>query len=399
MALSQGIKPTQDTSLLSFGPPSFVQTSDNVIQSVVNILKNQGALELFDGGTIFFGGSMRSVNFEDLAHWLLSQTILFSPQEAVNRLERFLQLEAIPILRVLGICGVNLKGEIQLDDDIKLVPFSKVPNSATKEWIVNPQKSWFFRSPNQAIPTAALTVSIPVKPKMANSFLGRLIQDLEIQKNNQLHEMLHCLTLVGPSAPVPICVYDHVPEWIPFASQLQGMGSYFHEIDPVSDSILPTIDSTEAASIVKSYLELSRSTRDKLRLPIERLNLAMRRRNDADSAIELGIALEALLVHDRDGNTPLSFLICLRGSLLLGGTSSERQDNYNLLNAVYALRNKAAHTGNVDETSKIGKGDNKKSLQTNYLIQDGIELCANLIKRIIQRGCFPDWQSLILNIE
>ena len=133
----------------------------------------------------------------------------------------------------------------------------------------------------------------------------------------KLHNIVHCLTLVGPCAPIAICQHYQVPEWIPLASVGFGWGSYLYELDPniaASDKAFPVFDEIEARNVVHQYLHLDDEVRQRLHLPIERLNRAIRRRDNADKATELRIALESLLTVDRDHDTPIAFLIRVRGS-------------------------------------------------------------------------------------
>lgn len=101
-------------------------------------------------------------------------------------------------------------------------------------------------------------------------------------------------------------------------------------------------------------------------------------------------ALEALLTADQDDKTaPIRFLVGLRGSLLLGGSRVEKRQHCMFLRHLYGLCSTAVHTGQL--TTKY-----KKLGFTTYALQDGIELCARLIKKMMVAGSIPDWDDLQL---
>ena len=54
-----------------------------------------------------------------------------------------------------------------------------------------------------------------------------------------------------------------------------------------------------APKLFETFRSLSAETKDALRLPLQRLSMAMRRLSNVDSAIDLGIALEALFLNDQ----------------------------------------------------------------------------------------------------
>lgn len=388
---------TKEIRLLTFSAsPAFVQTSDDVLSRVEEVLRSQGVLEFFNGGAIFLGSYAIRTQVQTLAHWLLAQSLKFSPDEAVNRLHRFVELDATPVELVIGIRGINVKSEVDLGEGIKLLPFAQIPNSPTKQMLENPDQSSFSRPFSQGVPTSALVQAASIKPKMASDFLENPISNLDKQSLEKLRDTLHCLTLVGPCAPIALCEYYQTPEWIPLLYQGGGMSSPVHEIDPdvtIPDQVLPSLDVSEARKVIQGYLGLRKELKQKIHLPIERINRAMRRQSNVDKAIELRIALESILTADRDKDAPISFLIRLRGSLLLGGSPDERRRHFEFFRELYNLCSSAVHNGKLDDKVK------KLKLPTTYVIQDGIELCANLIKRIIEQGHFPNWDDMALGIE
>jgi ribosomal protein S18 len=115
------------------------------------------------------------------------------------------------------------------------------------------------------------------------------------------------------------------------------------------------------------------------------------------AAIEFGISAEALLTQDRDANAPISFILRARGTLLLGGTSDERKDNYRTLRDLYDLRSTVAHEGSIVDvgTSPLSASAREKLQQAIKKARLSEQVCTDLITAIIRRGNFPDWDQLM----
>ena len=103
-----------------------------------------------------------------------------------------------------------------------------------------------------------------------------------------------------------------------------------------------------------------------------------------DKAIDLGIALEVMLLHEM--NDPergeLRYRSAVRGAHFLGGDSSERLSNFNWLKKVYDLRSKAVHLGHISGNAN-----------DTEVLQKGAILCSRIAMKIIEMGRFPIWEE------
>jgi hypothetical protein len=104
------------------------------------------------------------------------------------------------------------------------------------------------------------------------------------------------------------------------------------------------INATAAQELARAFFAIDRKRRhDRLRIPLDRLDRANRIRDHADTAIDLGIALEALLLHKSDRGE-LSFRLSLRGAWLAGKNEKDRADLLVLLRKAYDLRGRTPLT-------------------------------------------------------
>jgi hypothetical protein len=111
----------------------------------------------------------------------------------------------------------------------------------------------------------------------------------------------------------------------------------------------------------------------------------MRRHSAGDVAVEISIALDALL-GDPEGE--LTWKVGLRAALLAGGKKPDRKVRRSIVSAIYALRSTVVHTGRVPPEQKT-KGLGK--LKVDDLSQRGLVVAAEIIRAAIMRGALPDW--------
>jgi hypothetical protein len=157
----------------------------------------------------------------------------------------------------------------------------------------------------------------------------------------------------------------------------------------------------EIEELAYRFQTLDPQMRKRLRTPLLRLNQSRRNLEHhtvEDAAIDLGIALEAMLAFDRDHNAPVSYLLRLRGALLLGGNASERKQNLRALRDVYDLRSRVVHGGMIADLRDIAELPQvRKDLDAaREQVKVGHAMCMEIAAKVIEAGGFPDWDSLLL---
>ena len=213
-------------------------------------------------------------------------------------------------------------------------------------------------------------------------------------------EVAQCLVLVDDS-PVSVILSWYQPDDTPLFGGAQGGGISALEHIYRFGVTAKDFDQDSVKSLLSNYFRLDKATRDWLRVPLTRLNSSMvqtRTNKVNDAAIDLGIAMEALLTKERDHDAPISYLLRLRGTLLLGGNPDIRRQNYYRIRELYTLRSKAAHGESIAEVIKVPLGSNrgKRNVSAPELLREGTSLCANMIRQIIQRGEIPDWEATVI---
>jgi hypothetical protein len=132
--------------------------------------------------------------------------------------------------------------------------------------------------------------------------------------------------------------------------------------------------------------------------PIEtsmaRLAAAWGGRNRESRAVDLGIALESMLMFEvgtggREPSTEIRYKLGLRAAWLAGNEFADRESVFRSVRQLYDLRSQAAHAGRVSVSSNNWQAVNEK-------IEAGIALTGQLIITLLSRGSWPDWNRLVL---
>ena len=151
----------------------------------------------------------------------------------------------------------------------------------------------------------------------------------------------------------------------------------------------------EAKCLYEILVNLDSGVGGKLQIPINRWIKSKAERNPVDKMIDLGIAFEALYL-PKGNIDQLAFQFRLRAAWHLGENKADRRELIDEFKAIYTLRSKAVHNGEVPKGIKIRKGE---SIPTSEFIPRAQDLCRQSIMKILEEGEFPDWNNLILGEE
>ena len=162
---------------------------------------------------------------------------------------------------------------------------------------------------------------------------------------------------------------------------------------PIGKSI--TIGRAEIDEAKRLYhvLETKPDLREKLRIPIDRWIKSKVGIDSVDKMIDLGIALEALYLSNISEPTELSFRLRLHAAWHLRENEKERKDLMKEFQEIYAWRSSVVHTGNLPNKKKKRPYTEE---EVAAFIQNAQDRCRESIKKIIEDGEFPKWDSLIL---
>jgi hypothetical protein len=364
-------------------PPPWSAIFDQ-LKALESALRTDPALKEFDGTEHQGIGLRGAPAYGALAMWLIERTLRTNKAQVFSDLEAYLGTETFPFTLHFALLGIRPSaGSLDLGSGTHagscdfggfLRPFRGSLGDG------NP---W----PARDIKMEAYTSGI-VPKKSDEGKQGRNPPTLQAAFD-RLTTARYCFGLIRPTyVPVAVTALE-VPENIPCYREWQ----YFKE-EPLPlwaakmGETPPTLSLTEASDVkalFSKYWSNWRQIDNKVRIPIQRLESALAQRsNHVDSAIDLGISLESLLLADE---AELSFRLSLYGAWLLGVDSATRKTIFDELRMLYTCRSKAVHNGKVDDVIK--------GYAVADLLPRGYEHAARLIRWTIEHGDRPDGDQYI----
>lgn len=347
------------------------------MDAYVEELRKIPGMARLDGAFVANGVGGISTDLQTIARTILARSISTgNVEETCRAFVEFLRTNKIRATAVLGVSGVSVVNEVKLGPDVivrrmeSLPPFYQRGAALCQPGAMPPSRS--------IVPTAITTdfdfgpvIYFPSERPASPSI--REAQD-------KVEEAMLLMSVLG--AYPNVRMFWVQPQDLLFSS---GLGAGW-QIG--AESLLQheaRLEEREACELGNAYFALDETVRTKyLRIPLDRLNRAGRERDPTDRAIDLGIALEALLLHEQKEGE-LSFRLAMRGAWLVGSSAKQREQAFNLLRSLYNLRSTAVHSGEFS-TKPNARND----------LRDGLSLCQRLIEIMIDKKCVVNWNSLVL---
>jgi hypothetical protein len=202
-----------------------------------------------------------------------------------------------------------------------------------------------------------------------------------------LLDVSRVLTLAGAGAPVAIGSVLSVGPEIPLADRGLGVSGWRSPGRPRGIHTFTKDETERTRELYAAFTRLDAKTRTHLRIPLDRLNRAKDRSSPTNSAIELGISLEALFLNDLESDRgELTIRLRIRAARFLGKDASERREIAELVRQLYSVRSIAVHTGKIDERKR------GKFATTADLLNAGYGLTGRALTKIIEDGREIGWE-------
>ena len=343
------------------------------------------------------GGFTMPLSGYELPHLLINGVIggHQSAESLIDEARSFAKSQTSTTDSYTPLAGVTVSEVVSLGDDIELLPWNDIPES--------PQKTGFSERPDlskRLFPKTPVFATSAIRIRSAEcQALFPSKEDAEIphkvaakeRSDRQIRALdaVHCITAVSTSV---VAALGH---WAQFGNKIANDISVVpFEIDGAPSEIAirvasyrpVALDGQPIAQLFQNFEGFEPTEKEVIRVGLDRLGLALRGGRIVDKAIDLGIALEVLLLHGIGGGRgELKFRSSIRGATFLGGARPERQKTLELLKAAYDLRSDAIHSG-VVKKGKLG-------LSPVQILEQAVNTCAAIARKLINLGSFPEWDS------
>jgi hypothetical protein len=236
---------------------------------------------------------------------------------------------------------------------------------------------------NPHVATAALRAHRRVTPKVVP------VPVLDTRWTEALRETLLVVAAATGTAMLPVASWVSAAPTTPLWSSSFGWTSWAHTF---AIRELTTTLGNEATIIAAVNAWEAFPEKLKLRVPLERLNRGLTG-SGVDCAIDIGIALEAILLSDLGPNDQISLAFRLRGAWLLGTDPVERESLVQRFNTIYSCRSDAVHRGKLRGKYPVGA---TRVPADEFVRSHARPLATKAVLKVIELGRIPDWRTLVL---
>ena len=386
-------------------------------------------------GRVFFSRTAittvesRNEDVDSILSFLLRVALLKGIKHAVHSFYNPNKKEWIPFQQMVLLNGLKVAHEVQLYDGVRLIP----PQPATEHFpdylpvsgipermneYANAFRSASIMSIDCSVRITLHKPSEPVDIELADPFraitadgkwkiLSAELGDFDdsFSYRDYFRHFYMLLSLVCNHAVEVAFEWDyHDASEVfvdPFGSKVIGSLEDLIEknrgLQPVTEQEIAT-----AKSLHGQFLRLDRDDREVLQMALSRWRTAKKHEkrqvhkaeNQVDQMIDLGIAFESIYLGG-DHRGKLSLTLRTRAAWFLGKNAEERESILREFKVIYDCRSRAVHSGRLDDFVKVGK----KPTPLDEFLAMAQNRCADSIKKIIERGGFPDWDKLITGNE
>jgi len=373
---------------------SIVRQAIDKIPYVVSLkhsLNRDPRVSALEGKMICNGSGASRFSLENLVMWWVWRANRVGVEVAKKNLEDFLVNEKIDINEVLWIYGAAPEEVLRLTGDVRLVPLKDMPDSREKKQAMDAQFGLF---PTSGIGFSAALVASRKVDKIYPSDL--VCCEFEKSFFKKFHEISFMLNIIGGICCAAGFQTGYVSDETPFGPFGGSGGSL-----PVYD-VLPKMGTSHVShesalhfsKLFEKFQNLPSNWKERVLSSSRRLAQAKSRIDLNDKALDLGIALEMVLLHSEHNKAELPGQLSnhfrLRGTWLAGNDYVERKQYFDSLGRIYSQRSQVAHNGILAPL----KGPEHNQLHEQ--IAEHIEVAEIIIQKLIISGPPVSWTNLVL---
>jgi hypothetical protein len=361
-------------------------------QELIIALTNDQRVNDLSGNLISKGNFAQIFDVKALAMWFIWCAKELGEEAAKGHLHDFLNSEKIEVISTLWVLGIDLDKPIELEGGYGIQPIKDMPNSSDKVLFLQGGFGEILRHTSQ--PVAAITKSCLVKKVLRKETRAEdkdKVQDFE-KSGKKLYDITMLLNLLNNVSCLPYYSTSYTNLGTPLGP-FGGRGGSSNLYDVIGSS-LTKISSQERVkinAIINSFESLDNPEKVRVARILNRLSQAKRRTQIEDKILDLGIALEMLLLHPNPNNAQLSLSFRLRGSWLIADSPEDRAVIYGKLKDIYNYRSEVAHSG------VLCNGNHTKINAVREAFPEYEIITEKICSKIIQNG-IPDWDKLVLNV-
>lgn len=291
-------------------------------QEVLAKLKADPRLSCLEGEMLSRGSGAGIFDVKNLAQWFLWHANNVGQELAVIDLELFLNSKEISVINSLWITGIEVDEEIEIEDGISLRPAKSMPDSREKEFFL--QNDFHSTGLQTLKPSCVIAknVKIPRITSKESSVFSPALGHVFWTSKKRFYDIALLLNVLPNVTCLPYYDTAHLEASTPVGPfGGTGGGTPIYDI-PAKQTVKLTQESVVLLrELLINFSLMNEKSRGRIKTAIHRLSQSKRRFQLEDQILDLGIAMEMLLLDNKPDQLALSFR--LRGSWLLSTNNTE----------------------------------------------------------------------------
>lgn len=360
--------------------------NDETGRTIIAALNAHPRVASLQGKMINYGSSCHRFDVHVLAMWFIWYANQHGRTQASQQLESFLDAEMIPLVNTLWVLGIEVDEPIVLENGLTIQPIETMPESQDKEFFLRIDAGGFVQSSPR--PRAAFTCVCYVNKTLEHEN-GKFVFDKNIPaKREQMTDVAMLLNALTDVSCLPYYVTIYSTDSMPFGPfSPTGGGSPFYDVLGHASAKLSGQNKADINGLIADFDRCDENKKKTMRLILSRISQAKRRGQLEDKFLDLGIALEMLLLSDNLKYEQLALSFRLRGAWLIGSSGEDRAKIFDQLRKMYDYRSQVAHGGAL-------KDKDQEKLRRSF--PEYQSLAERICRKILAEG-IPDWNKIVLN--
>jgi hypothetical protein len=323
-------------------------------QKCINIIKRVPEYEIFNNQTQWIGNSGRPFTLNHLLDWLLFRSRKTSSNNAVSELDFYSSNSNISVELVQLLKGSMSKKPFRFSNGVLYININTIyknPSILNNSRLAKKLSNISLETPSNNHNTGLFITEF--KHSVHHVKKGEKYEEKDSIPFEKLEDTRYCLSLI---LSIKDSLYSlgtsiYLPDNIP---QISYSGQAWHKSfskESMFCNEISDLDFEKADKLLIKFEQLDSVSKNKLRIPLERLNNFGSEEPLIDRAIELRICLESIFLND--GNKEqLRFRLALRAALFLGIDLVERKEIFKTIKTSYDITSTAVHSGKLPKKAK-----------------------------------------------
>lgn len=333
--------------------------------TLLELLGNIKDYSIFNNHLQYLGNSGSNTTIENLADWLINRSRFVGATKAISELDFYMTSKEVEVDYIEPILETISERDFEFVNGVKFLSASNLRNKLFANYIVAGWESSLIPMP-RVIRCLSCSYMQTVQHTSNLEYVAFPIQELPFEKTEDVRL---CLSL---ARSVEYGIF-HIgstsvaPDEFPFIHYISGWNVVPFKRQNIQPHILE-IEFKIANDILNKFSKINPDFKEKLKIPLRKLNNYGSSESLVDKAIDLRICLESIFL--TDGNTEqLRYRLSLRAALYLGSSLEERKELFKLAKDVYDITSSAVHNGKFSKKDKTELLDNGAMLAKKALIK------------------------------